>query len=553
MKRFLMAITALALIFVCTFTPAAAFAAETGFVSAGVDESKLTENSAEVKAEVTLSEADAANAEEEWYIRFSWKTGEGSYVDGETVTKTAQELSTNALVAYSVTGLTAQTEYTCKAALWNDNCTPVESDEFKFTTAQEKSMTNNEASDITATTAVLTGTFTGLTEAQYEFKFAVGVKDSGVASEFAASVDGNTLRAEITGLKPGTEYGFYAFARNKADAQLIVRAVGDLSFTTLKSEPVVTTQNAQDVGITSAKLSGTAAEGDAVSMAVTEAGFEYKIANDTEWTRVPLSQSAGSLQTALTGLKANTLYSFRAYAIADGQTFFGSEAAFTTLPEPTVMTKDAENITQYSAVINGLISGEKITEFGFEFKYPGDTVWTKVTFAGQSGSISSTLTKLQANTQYAYRAYAVADGETYYGGIKTFATKPLDEAIRDWVDTTSRYNIYASNGVGGAISPSGAATVKAGSSVTYLIIPNDGYEIKDVIVDGASVGAQSIYTFTNVSSNHSIYATFVKTAPTISGNDTVTIIPATGMGTGSLLIGLGLLISGGLLLPGKKK
>lgn len=70
------------------------------------------------------------------------------------------------------------------------------------------------------------------------------------------------------------------------------------------------------------------------------------------------------------------------------------------------------------------------------------------------------------------------------------------------------YNISASCGTGGTISPSGTTSVAYGSSKTYTIQPMDGYEIADVIVDGKSVGAVTSYTFSNITQAHTIKATF---------------------------------------------
>ena len=72
------------------------------------------------------------------------------------------------------------------------------------------------------------------------------------------------------------------------------------------------------------------------------------------------------------------------------------------------------------------------------------------------------------------------------------------------------FTITASTGTGGTISPSGTISVNYGDSKTFTITPNPGYKIKDVKVDGASVGSVSTYTFTNVTTNHTISATFEK-------------------------------------------
>ena len=74
------------------------------------------------------------------------------------------------------------------------------------------------------------------------------------------------------------------------------------------------------------------------------------------------------------------------------------------------------------------------------------------------------------------------------------------------------YSITASVTDGGTITPDGISKVKYSNSITYTITPDEGYEIADVLVDGESVGAVSEYTLKNIKADHTISATFVKTA-----------------------------------------
>ena len=77
------------------------------------------------------------------------------------------------------------------------------------------------------------------------------------------------------------------------------------------------------------------------------------------------------------------------------------------------------------------------------------------------------------------------------------------------------YIISASSGNGGTIDPYGEIQVIHGESITFDISAADGYEIDDVLVDGSSVGKVSSYTFNNVTSDHTIEATFKKKTYTI--------------------------------------
>ena len=70
------------------------------------------------------------------------------------------------------------------------------------------------------------------------------------------------------------------------------------------------------------------------------------------------------------------------------------------------------------------------------------------------------------------------------------------------------YDISASAGLGGTISPDGTTTVDSLGSASYTITPNEGWHVADIIVDGESVGAANEYTFDCVIANHTIEAVF---------------------------------------------
>ena len=72
------------------------------------------------------------------------------------------------------------------------------------------------------------------------------------------------------------------------------------------------------------------------------------------------------------------------------------------------------------------------------------------------------------------------------------------------------YKITAIASAGGTISPKGAKQIKTGSNQTYVITPNSGYAVSDVLVDGKSVGAVTKYVFENIRKDHTISAKFQK-------------------------------------------
>ncbi|HEU5072012.1 MAG TPA: sialate O-acetylesterase [Verrucomicrobiae bacterium] len=102
----------------------------------------------------------------------------------------------------------------------------------------------------------------------------------------------------------------------------------------------------------------------------------------------------------------------------------------------------------------------------------------------------------------------LVDGESQ-GAIThyTFTNVLADHTISATFSYTS-YTISATAGTGGSITPTGAVSVGSGTSQTFTIAADAGYAIADVVVDSISRGAISEFTFTNVTANHSISATF---------------------------------------------
>ena len=91
------------------------------------------------------------------------------------------------------------------------------------------------------------------------------------------------------------------------------------------------------------------------------------------------------------------------------------------------------------------------------------------------------------------------------------------------------FNITASAGSGGSISPNGSVSVIYGESQTFNVTANTGYFTVDVLVNGSSVGAINSYTFTNVQASNTISATFGQTptpTPSVTPNPESTSTPS---------------------------
>jgi hypothetical protein len=87
-------------------------------------------------------------------------------------------------------------------------------------------------------------------------------------------------------------------------------------------------------------------------------------------------------------------------------------------------------------------------------------------------------------------------------------------------------SITATADAGGIIIPSGVIYVPYGADTSFTIIPDSGYQIADVIIDGDSYGPIAYYEFLTVIEPHTIHATFVQSSlviiATASPNGTIT-------------------------------
>jgi hypothetical protein len=143
----------------------------------------------------------------------------------------------------------------------------------------------------------------------------------------------------------------------------------------------------------------------------------------------------------------------------------------------------------------------------FEWAVFQGTTWLDGTFVGGHGSPTNTAKggSFTVPVGATYTVYAVfgEQGNPAHGA-QTSVTP----------EGGTNFTITPSAGANGSISPATAQTVDRGNNATFTITPSTGYHVADVLVDGASVGAVTTYTFTNVTANHTIAASFAQDLPT---------------------------------------
>jgi DNA uptake protein ComE-like DNA-binding protein len=100
-------------------------------------------------------------------------------------------------------------------------------------------------------------------------------------------------------------------------------------------------------------------------------------------------------------------------------------------------------------------------------------------------------------------------------------------ALERAVGPAPMHIITATAGSGGAVVPEGAVSVPSGGAQRFEFVPDPGYAIADVLVDGHSIGTPTAYNLTSVSADHTLAVTFVEQPVREEPQDVVNINTAT--------------------------
>lgn len=128
---------------------------------------------------------------------------------------------------------------------------------------------------------------------------------------------------------------------------------------------------------------------------------------------------------------------------------------------------------------------------------------------------------IKSNPKIVAKAYQGYSFEGWYENNKLVSKNAeyvIEKINRDYnlvavfsKDSAKKYVITASNSnAGGTISPLGDTTVDENGKISYSIVPESGYVISKVLVDGKNVGAVNTYTFNKISGNHTIAVTYAQ-------------------------------------------
>ena len=362
-----------------------------------------------------------------------------------------------------ITGLNANVTYYVRAYATTSYGTAYGTErEFK-TVAGMASVTTKSITGITASLAVSGGNVVSDGGDNITAKGVCWATTQNPTISNSHTSDGTGLgefSSSITGLANNVTYYVRAYATNSNGT-----AYGEeRTFTTQDGLPTITTNNVINITDNSAVSGGNITDDGGFSIIARGVCWSTSQNPTTSDSHTSDGTGIGSYTSSLTPLTYNTTYYVRAYATNSKGTSYGEEKTFTTSKlAPTVTTTEVTSITSNSAITGGNVTsdgGANVTARGVCYgTSQNPTISGLHTSDGNgTGTFSSTLTGLTANTTYYVRAYATNSEGISYGSQKTFTTQQT--VTLPTVTTNNVTDITQTTAVsGGNVTSTGNGTV----------------------------------------------------------------------------------------------
>lgn len=406
----------------------------------------------------------------------------------------------------ALSGLPEQVNYTGKAIVPQIT---VKDGQTVLVLDTDYTVSYTDNTDVGTATVTVTGkgNYQGTASATFEIVAAaasgvatINGADYNVGTELTVSVSGKTDNLSYQWYRNGTPIenataDKYTLTEADANAQITVKVTSAGNYVgTLESAPI-TVGKAPLIGTLT--LSNT----EGVITAAVEGAPEGSY--DIVWLRdgQPISGATGTTYTVTDEDRGHTI-SAKLTAKGDytgeiiGTGAVEVPAAAPGQPVLTTTVGDGQITVSWMAASNGapiyqyqvqLDNGPVITVDGSATSY---------TFTGLTNDQTYTVKVTAINAQGSSAASVEATPEASSGG-------------GGGSGSASQYTITVKQSEGGKITPE-TVKVKRGADQSFTITAGQGYIIKDVLVDGKSVGAVSTYAFENVTRAHTIQAVFEK-------------------------------------------
>ena len=323
-----------------------------------------------------------------------------------------------------------------------------------------------------------------------------------------------TFTSNLINLTANTTYYVRAYANNSAGTGY----GNEISFTTLKDivKPTVKTNEVSSVVQDAAICGGVVIDDGGAE--VTARGVCWSTSQNPtiNGSHTDDGTGEGDFTSTITGLTAGTTYYVRAYATNEKGTSYGEEKSFMTsiyMDLPKLTTKEIEDITETSATSGGEVvsdGGAPVIARGICWSTSQNPTLDDndgmTTDGNGTGTFTSDLVNLTANTTYYVRAYATNVMGTAYGEQRSFTTEEEEAELTPPIVITSEViDVTETTAVsGGNVTDDGGATVTA-RGICWSISQNPTIDDNDgITTDGNGTG-----TFTsdliNLTANTTYY------------------------------------------------
>ena len=350
------------------------------------------------------------------------------------------DIAEDGTFSVTITGLSMATQYYYTPFVYS-NSTYSYGEIKDFSTENIQVTLSSKSSDITATTAKITGTITGMSDVDNSEIDAIGVAYSTSSSNLktdnstkvsATSISANTFAITLEPLTNNCKYYYCYYVKQNGKY-----TYGETMELTTKNVTPSVSLVESSLTATTAKIKGTVPSLSSNDKSRLEFGVAYSTSSSSLKSSSSTKKSAtlssnGTFNVSLENLTTYTKYYYCSYVKQNGSYTYGEAKEFNTVNViPTVGVVES-SITATTATMSGTVSNlsdsdKSCLEFGVAYSTSSSSlkssssVKESVTLLSD-GTFSVSLENLNINTKYYYCSYRKQNDRYTYGEAKEFNT-----------------------------------------------------------------------------------------------------------------------------------